>query len=108
MPHFAINGGMKMEEWRMQQTTKQRSHETMKPLPFNIPKTVNESFRVQEDKLPHFYDVLHCHPEIQLTLIVRSEGVYSIAHQMGQFKRGNMYLIGSDVPPCIQEWGHLV
>ena len=70
----------------------------MKPLPFSIPKTANESFRVQVDRQPHFYDVLHCHPEIQLTLIVRSEGVYSIAHQMGRFKEGDMYLIGADVP----------
>ena len=70
----------------------------MKPLPFSIPKTANESFRVQVDRQPHFYDVLHCHPEIQLTLLVRSEGVYSIAHQMGRFKEGDMYLIGADVP----------
>ncbi len=70
----------------------------MKPLPFNIPKTANESFRVQEDRQPHFYDVLHCHPEIQLTLIVKSEGVYSIAHQMGRFAEGEVYLIGADVP----------
>ncbi len=70
----------------------------MKALPFNIPKTANESFRVQEDQQLHFYDVLHCHPEIQLTLIVKSEGVYSIAHQMGRFVEGDMYLIGADVP----------
>jgi len=70
----------------------------LKPLPFNIPKTASESFRVQEDRQPHFYDVLHCHPEIQLTLIVQSEGVYSIAHQLGRFAEYDMYLIGADVP----------
>ncbi len=70
----------------------------MKPLPFSIPKTAHESFRVQVDEQPHFYDVLHCHPEIQLTLIVKSEGVYSIAHQMGRFEEGDVYLLGSNVP----------
>ena len=78
----------------------------MKPLPFSIPKTANESFRVQVDRQPHFYDVLHCHPEIQLTLIVRSEGVYSIAHQMGRFQEGDMYLIGADVPHVFRNSEH--
>lgn len=50
------------------------------------------------DKQPHFYDHLHSHPELQLTLIVASEGVCSIAHQMRNFAVGDMYLIGSDVP----------
>ena len=70
----------------------------MKPLPFSIPKTANESFRVQVDRQSHFYDVLHSHPEIQLTLIVKSEGVYSIAHQMGRFGEGDIFLLGSNVP----------
>ncbi|MEO1258665.1 MAG: AraC family transcriptional regulator [Bacteroidota bacterium] len=70
----------------------------MKPLNFFIPKIVHESFRVQVDRQPHFYDVLHCHPEIQLKLVVKSEGVYSVAHQMGNFMDGDIFLLGPDVP----------
>ena len=70
----------------------------MKPLNFSIPKIAHESFRVQVDRQPHFYDVLHCHPEIQLITIVKSEGVYSIAHQMGNFAAGDIFLLGPEVP----------
>ena len=44
----------------------------MKPLLFRVPKTESESFRVQIDDLPHFYDTLHFHPEWQITLILTS------------------------------------
>lgn len=57
--------------------------------------------------MPHFYDHLHSHPEIQLTLIVKSEGVFSIAHQVGRFAEGEVYLIGGDVPHVFRnsaEW----
>lgn len=70
----------------------------MNPLPFSIPKTATESFRVQEDRLPHFYDLLHCHPEVQLTAIVQSRGIFSIASQIGQFAEQEVYLIGTNVP----------
>lgn len=77
------------------------------PLPFEIPKSAHESFRVQVDRQSHFYDHLHSHPEIQLTMIVKSEGIYSIAHQVGNFTKGDMYLIGGDVPHVFRngdEW----
>jgi len=41
----------------------------MKVIPFSIPKTTKEAFRLQVDKQPYFYDKLHQHPEIQIMLI---------------------------------------
>lgn len=73
-------------------------NKSIKPLPFKIAKTAYASFLVQEDQQPYLYDVLHAHPEIQLTLVVQSDGIYSIAHQMGRFEAGDLFLIGANVP----------
>ncbi len=70
----------------------------MKAISFHIPKTENASFRVQEDRLPRFYDLLHAHPEVQLTLILRGKGLFSIGNQFGPFSEGQVYLIGAHVP----------
>src|SRR6478609_2004179 len=70
----------------------------MKILPFKIPKTTQESFRVQEDHVPHFYDHLHQHPETQLTLILSSEGKVIAGDYIGTFKPGDAFLIGPNLP----------
>ncbi len=70
----------------------------MKILPFKIPKTSQESFRLQEDHESHFYDNLHQHPEIQLTLILNSEGKVIVGDFIGAFRPGDIFLIGSNLP----------
>jgi AraC-like DNA-binding protein len=70
----------------------------MKILPFKIPKTSQESFRLQEDHEVHFYDNLHQHPEIQLTLILSSEGKVIVGDFIGAFKPGDIFLIGPNLP----------
>lgn len=70
----------------------------MKILPFKIPKTSQESFRLQEDREIHFYDNLHQHPEIQLTLILNSEGKVIVGDFIGAFKPGDIFLIGPNLP----------
>jgi AraC-like DNA-binding protein len=70
----------------------------MKILPFKIPKTSQESFRLQEDSVPHFYDYLHQHPETQLTLILSSEGKVIAGDYIGTFKPGDVFLIGPNLP----------
>ena len=70
----------------------------MKILPFKIPKTSQESFRLQEDHETHFYDYLHQHPEVQLTLILRSEGKVIVGDFIGTFKPGDIFLIGPNLP----------
>jgi AraC-like DNA-binding protein len=70
----------------------------MKILPFKIPKTSQESFHLQEDQEPHFYDHLHQHPEVQLTLILASEGKVIAGDYMGTFAPGDIFLIGPNLP----------
>ena len=70
----------------------------MKILPFKIPKTSQESFRLQEDREHHFYDYLHQHPEVQLTLVLQSEGKVIAGDYIGTFKPGDIFLMGPNLP----------
>lgn len=70
----------------------------MKIVPFQIPKNTAEAFRVQVDNLPHFYNHLHQHPEIQLTLIKESHGTLIAGDYVGPFHAGDIFVIGSNQP----------
>jgi AraC-like DNA-binding protein len=70
----------------------------MKPLLFRNPMNNEESFYIQEDKLPHFYDILHYHPEFQLTLIIEGTGTCFIGDKIGRFAPGDIFLIGANLP----------
>ncbi|MBA4849102.1 AraC family transcriptional regulator [Emticicia sp. BO119] len=70
----------------------------MKPLLFRIPKTETESFRVQVDDLPHFYDTLHFHPEWQITLILEGTGTQFVGDNVDRFQPYDMYFLGSNLP----------
>ncbi len=69
----------------------------MKVLPFKIPKPDNELIRHQTFE-PHLYDILHQHPELQLTLILKGTGNLILGDYIGRFKPGEIYLLGSEVP----------
>ena len=68
----------------------------MKIIPFKIPKTDKEAIRVQVDRGQHFYENLHQHPEIQITLIVKSEGVLIAGNYVGNFTEGDIFMIGKN------------
>ena len=70
----------------------------MKAQFFHIIKTGEESFLVQEDKLPAFYGTVHYHPEIQITLIKRGSGIRLVGDQVLPFGPGTMMIIGENVP----------
>lgn len=70
----------------------------MKVVPFRIPKYTEESFRVQVDDMPHLYNHLHQHPEIQLTLIKESHGTLIAGDYVGPFHAGDVIIIGSNQP----------
>jgi len=83
----------------------------MKVLPFRIPKTDDSSFRVQVDIMPYFYDILHQHPESQITLIVKGHGTVIQGDHIGNFSEGDVFIFGANVPhvlksdPCYYEEG---
>ena len=68
----------------------------MKVLPFKIPKTERESFRVQIDEVPYLYDTLHNHKEIQITLIIKGEGTSICGDYIGNFNAVELYIIGKN------------
>jgi len=68
----------------------------MKIVPFQIPKNTEEAFRVQIDDVPHLYNHLHQHPEIQLTLIKESNGTLIAGDYVGPFHSGDVFVIGGN------------
>ncbi len=70
----------------------------MRALPFKIPIISDESFMVQEDLQPYFYGILHTHPEVQITLILESTGTLFAGDFIGEFKPGDLFIIGSNCP----------
>ena len=70
----------------------------MKVVPFKIPKTEHEAVKVQTENLPHFYNHLHQHPEIQLTLIKESCGTLLAGNYVGRFDQGDVLVMGSNLP----------
>ena len=70
----------------------------MKAVRFVIPKTGGNSFRVQIDHQPYFYDTIHYHPEHQITCIVHGEGTCFIGNHVERFKPGDTFIIGKNVP----------
>jgi AraC-like DNA-binding protein len=79
----------------------------LKPILFHNPKTQKESFYVQEDHVPRFYDTLHYHPEYQLTVIINATGNILLGDSTGRFKSNEVYFISpnlSHVFRCDKEY----
>ena len=70
----------------------------LKSLLFRIPKTETESFRVQVDDLPYFYDTLHFHPEWQIMLILESAGTQFVGNNVERFQPFDVYFLRSNLP----------
>ena len=68
----------------------------MNVVPFQVPKNSQEAFKIQVDDMPHFYDRLHQHPEIQLTVIKESNGTLIADDYVGPFHAGDVFMIGSN------------
>lgn len=75
----------------------------MKPLLFRNLIAENESFHIQEDVLAHFYDFLHYHPELQLTVILKSSGQLIIGDKICSFEEGDVFLLGSGIPHVFRD-----
>jgi len=69
-----------------------------KVLAFKVPLTETESFRIQEDKSPFFYDRYHHHVEWQITNIIDGNGTLFLGDSISSFTKGDLFFIGSKVP----------
>lgn len=74
----------------------------MKIYPFKIPKTPKENLIIQVDKEASFYNKLHQHEEIQISLIIQGEGKLIIADSIHPFSNGDIFIIGSQCPHLFQ------
>lgn len=70
----------------------------MKVLPFQIPKLLNHNLIVQIDRSTTFYDNLHQHNEIQISLIVSGTGKLLVGDSIHPFKDGDFFVIGANCP----------
>jgi AraC-like DNA-binding protein len=69
-----------------------------KVISFQIPKSQKEFIRYQEDRGAHFYDKLHQHPQLQLTLILAGKGQFLSGDYVGRFHPGDVFFLGENVP----------
>ena len=70
----------------------------MKVLPFKIPKPGAEALVYQEDREAQFFDQLHQHEEIQISLILAGSGSIIIGDSINTFEETDILVIGSNVP----------
>lgn len=70
----------------------------MKVLPFKIPKPEQNAIVFQIDHDEIFYDKLHQHEEIQLSLIVEGEGTLIVGDTINHYTKGDILVIGSHLP----------
>ena len=70
----------------------------MKALLFRVPTVDDRSFRVQTDDEKHFYQRLHFHPELQLTLIKKGTGTLVAGDRIDRFQPYDLLLLGANVP----------
>jgi len=70
----------------------------MKVLPFTIPKPENVTLYTEQYKGETFYEKLHQHTEIQISLVSEGEGTYIIGDCVGDFKKNDIFVIGENLP----------
>ncbi|RIA08534.1 AraC family transcriptional regulator [Flavobacteriaceae bacterium MAR_2010_72] len=70
----------------------------MKVLPFKIPKPDRDALVFQVDNDAVFYDQLHQHEEIQLSLIVEGKGTLIVGDTINDYTKGDILVIGSNLP----------
>lgn len=69
-----------------------------KIISFQIPKSQREFVRYQEDRGNIFYDKLHQHPQLQLTVILEGKGQFLSGDYVGRFQAGDVFFLGENAP----------
>jgi AraC-like DNA-binding protein len=74
----------------------------LKIYPFQIPKPVAGALIVQEDKELVFFDKLHQHEEIQISLLVKGQGKLIIGDSIHSYSAGDLIVIDGKIPHLFQ------
>ncbi|MFX0558248.1 AraC family transcriptional regulator [Maribacter sp. CXY002] len=80
----------------------------MKVYPFKIPKPLENQLVVQEDVLTTFYNKLHQHKEIQISLIVKGQGKLLAGDGIHYFTSGDIFVLGGNLPHMFQSSPHFI
>jgi len=70
----------------------------VKVLPFKIPKPENNALIYQVDTGNQFYNHLHQHEEIQISIILKGEGDLVVGDTINRYSQDEIVVIGSNVP----------
>ncbi len=68
----------------------------MKVVQFTIPVAQDSTIVVQEGILPHYYNHLHRHREVQIEWVVEGTGMLIAGNYMQRFASGDIYIIGAN------------
>ncbi|RAV28069.1 AraC family transcriptional regulator [Sinomicrobium soli] len=69
----------------------------MKVVRYSVPVSA-DSIVIEEDRLPYFYEYLHYHNDMQLTVILKGEGTLIVDHYKQRFTPGEIYFINARNP----------
>ncbi|WP_153798793.1 AraC family transcriptional regulator [Foetidibacter luteolus] len=75
----------------------------MKPLIEKLPLNANTSFVAQTHRTPKFEVPWHQHVEYELILFTEGEGASFIGNYVGEFKTGDVFFLGSNLPHTFQK-----
>jgi AraC-like DNA-binding protein len=65
-----------------------------------VSENIDNAFLYRQFSLPKFNAPYHFHPELELTLILKSSGRRFVGRQINDFEAGDLVLLGENVPHC--------
>ena len=74
----------------------------MQPTPFKVHYSDGASLHIQENHQAYQYDILHVHPEIQISMIMSGRGCLHLDGIQSHFVPGDLFVLASDVPHAFQ------
>lgn len=75
----------------------------MKPFVEKLPLSENTSFVARTYRTPQFEVPWHQHIEYELILFTEGEGIAFAGNHVGEFKTGDIFFLGSNLPHCFQK-----
>lgn len=75
----------------------------MKPFVEKLPLSEDSSFVARTYRTPQFEVPWHQHIEYELILFTEGEGLAFAGNHIGEFKTGDIFFLGSNLPHCFQK-----